>query len=211
MNVTHVIVDDRESRSDVCGYLRDMKSVTVHIQRLLAGDYLIDDTLLVERKTISDFVASIRDGRLFRQTTQLASNPIRSAFILEGTSADIVNIGMRREVVQGAIISLTIVSGIPLLRSLNPVESARLLLYAAHQLKWRRRHPVRRHQIRCTTKEKEQLYFLEGIPGIGPFRANELLKRFGSIRSILGASIEELGDVPGIGKKTIETIYRILD
>jgi ERCC4-type nuclease len=40
--------------------------------RLAAGDYLIDDEVLVGRKTVGDFVASLIDGRLFPQAARLA-------------------------------------------------------------------------------------------------------------------------------------------
>jgi excinuclease ABC subunit C len=40
---------------------------------------------------------------------------------------------------------------------------------------------------------------LDGIPGLGEKRRKALLKRFGSVKKIRAASVEELADVPGIG------------
>ncbi|WP_392541999.1 excinuclease ABC subunit UvrC [Oryzobacter telluris] len=40
---------------------------------------------------------------------------------------------------------------------------------------------------------------LDGIPGLGEKRRKALLKRFGSVKKIRAASLEELADVPGIG------------
>ncbi len=206
-----VIVDDPESRSDVCASLRKMESVSLRVERLKLGDYLIGGNLLVERKTIADYCVSIKEGRLFRQASELAAAPIRSAIILEGTTPDLQNAGMHREAIQGAIIPLTIVFGLPLLRSRNPEETARLLLYAAGQLGQRNCFPLRRRCIRCGMKYKQQMFILEEIPGIGPFRAEKLLDQFGSIRSVFLAAEEDLKKVPGIGRKTAATIIRVVN
>jgi excinuclease ABC subunit C len=48
---------------------------------------------------------------------------------------------------------------------------------------------------------------LEGIPGIGPKRRRELLRYFGSMNAIKGASIEEITAVPGINKELAKDIY----
>jgi len=39
------------------------------------------------------------------------------------------------------------------------------------------------------------------MPMIGPHLANELLNNFGSLNKIFDASVDELKDVPGIGKR----------
>ncbi len=49
---------------------------------------------------------------------------------------------------------------------------------------------------------------LDEIPGIGPRRKRELLRRFGSVAGIRRASAEELAAVPGISRALAE---RILD
>ena len=39
---------------------------------------------------------------------------------------------------------------------------------------------------------------LARLPGIGPKRKRELLKRFGSLQALRAASVEELATVPGM-------------
>ncbi len=48
---------------------------------------------------------------------------------------------------------------------------------------------------------------LDSIPGVGKERKRALLKYFGSIKKIRAASLEELGNVPGISQHTAEVIY----
>jgi excinuclease ABC subunit C len=51
---------------------------------------------------------------------------------------------------------------------------------------------------------------LEDIPGIGPKKRAKLLQRFGGIRAIANASIEDILSVEGISKELAEDIYRAL-
>lgn len=48
---------------------------------------------------------------------------------------------------------------------------------------------------------------LDSIPGIGPARRKALLRHFGALQSILGASQEELAKVPGISSQMAEDLY----
>jgi excinuclease ABC subunit C len=47
---------------------------------------------------------------------------------------------------------------------------------------------------------------LDRIPGIGPKKKEQLLRRFASVKQIQAASVEELMDVPGIHHRLAETI-----
>jgi len=47
---------------------------------------------------------------------------------------------------------------------------------------------------------------LDDIPGIGPRRRRELLRRFGSVEGIRRASVDEIAAVPGISRALAERI-----
>ncbi|MUG90066.1 excinuclease ABC subunit UvrC [Bombella sp. ESL0385] len=48
---------------------------------------------------------------------------------------------------------------------------------------------------------------LDDVPGIGPARKKALLTRFGSVRQVRQAAIEELEHVPGINREMAQVIY----
>lgn len=201
-----IVVDDRERGAGVFAALQRTESVQVSVQRLPVGDYLVDDALLVERKTLLDLVHSIKDGRLFAQGVRLANAPKRGVLILEGSSAHLTRSGMRREAIQGALMSLTLFLGIPLLRSADAEETAALLLLAARQGRAFASGAYPRKGKRPRGKPRVQSRILQGLPGIGPERARRLLERFGSVESIMAASVDELASVSGIGKTTAEAV-----
>ncbi len=196
----NIIADDREHKSEVIESLMQIENVVVSISRLSMGDYTIDNRLIVERKTLKDFAISIIDGRLFKQMLCLANSNSKGVLILEGTASDTAELGMTREAMQGALITVSLILGIPVLRSKDPSETAKLMVYIGRQIESMARGGVQRHGYRPKSKRKRQLFILQGLPGVGPERAERLLARFGSVEAAISASNFELQTVDGFGE-----------
>ena len=213
-----ILADDREQKGEVITFLQDMENVDVKIQRLSLGDYLTDrlpsrpgtsakhNRLVFERKTLRDFALSIIDGRLFKQATRLAASDDESILILEGTGKELSETGLKREAMQGALISISLILGIPVLRSINPCETAHLIIYATRQINSIVTGAVRRTGYRPKGKRKRQLFILQGLPGVGREKAKRLLDKFGSIEGVINASTDDLQSINGIGKSTADEI-----
>jgi len=207
-STVRVVADDREEGSGVPAALSERDDVTLAVDRLSVGDYLVDDWLRVERKTLPDLAVSIADGRLFRQASRLVSASQRAVVVLEGTARDLADSDMRREALQGAVVTLTLKLEVSLLRARASDETARLLVYAAQQMRRGQDGAVPRASggTRPSGKRKTQLYVLQGLPGLGPARAERLLAAFGSVEDVMAASAEALREVEGIGEKTAQSV-----
>jgi len=206
-----IIMDHREGRSGMYKVLQSFDDISLSIEHLPLGDYKVNDSILFERKTFRDFAVSIKDGRLFSQACKLAVAPQRGVIVLEGVSQDLAKIGVKREAMQGALITLSLYLGIPLLRAKDCYETVQLMRYTALQgcdfaTGALLRKAMPRKGIRPKGKRRTQLYILQGLPGIGPVRAKHLLERFGSVESVFSAHQDCIANVDGIGKNTARKI-----
>ena len=173
-----IVVDDRERPSGVIAELEKSTRVVVKIEHLPLGDYCVDGAVLIERKTAADFAQSLIDGRLFGQAGRMSSSALRPAYIIEGTSAEWAGLGVSREALQGALVTLMLIFDMPVFRSSDPAESARLIFYIGSQLV-RLRDPgyAPYRQAKAKRKKTRQLRILQSLPGVGADRAKKLLER----------------------------------
>lgn len=201
-----ILIDDRERAGSLPAELARSGVFTLEVQRLALGDYLVDGRFLFERKTLPDLALSIQDGRLFRQAQRLAESPLRAGLILEGTVADLEGSGMRWEAMQGALVTVALFIGLPLLRCRTPAETARTFEFVARQGRAVAGGALPRRGRRPKGKAAWQRYLLQGLPGVGSARAARLLERFGTVEAVLTADAAALAAVPGIGANTARAV-----
>ncbi len=208
--IRRIVVDHRERPSGVPTALAAHPNVEITIHHLSLGDYRVDDTLIVERKTLTDFAQSVRDGRLFAQASRLTRvKRARPCLILEGTRINHWSAALPRSALQGALITVTLVFGLPILRSTCPEETADLILYAADQLHRRTTRPPHRPGYHPKGLNRQQIFLLQAIPEIGPSKAQRLLETFGTPFGVAQATIEALQTVNGIGPAAADKIHRV--
>jgi len=51
---------------------------------------------------------------------------------------------------------------------------------------------------------------LDGVPGLGETRRKALLRHFGSVKRLRTATLEEIAEVPGVGRRTAEAVHSAL-
>ena len=78
-------MDDRERNDALLEALKCQTGLEIKRERLEVRDYLLPN-LLVERKSYCDFCESIKNGRLFRQATQLSRSSIQPLLIIEAVA-----------------------------------------------------------------------------------------------------------------------------
>lgn len=204
-----ICADKSESRSGVFERLRSIPGVTVEVVDLLSGDYAIGGQIGIERKAASDFVASLLDARLFGQVELLKAEYETAIVLVEGNLRE-VRSAIEPVALDGAISYLALLAGVQLMYSADARHTADLLhrfaLHSTHGLGYQ--IPLR------TGKPKDnkswQQYVVEGLPGVGPSTAKLLIAHFGSPRAVFAANAEQLAEVKGVGKKTIDKIFDVL-
>ncbi|MEX2514212.1 MAG: ERCC4 domain-containing protein [Cyclobacteriaceae bacterium] len=209
-NKVTIWADYRESGTLLFKLLQECNHVDLKVIHLKIGDFKMENRLIIERKTMTDFMASIKDRRLFLQAAKLARCHLPSFLLLEGP---FLNPGkMSREAVQGALICLNFQFGIPLLRSFGPEESLKVMLQAFKRLNGQMKND--NFSVYHTKPKyfpnrilRQQLLILQGLPGIGPKKALSLLKKFGTVLAIFSADINALREVKGIDQTIAANIH----
>jgi ERCC4-type nuclease len=207
--VFRVVADYREFGSGVPEALRLRQDVLLVGSALGSGDYVTDKIMGIERKTASDFAKSVFDGRLFRQVSALRRRYERPLLLLEGLIAGQETSGVTWPALRGAIISVTVVFGVPIVFSSGPGESAELIAIAARQIAASVCDDgYVRPGYRPKGWRKRSLYLLQGLPGVGPKRAAELLAACGSVRAVFAADEASLASIPGLGPAICNAIVK---
>ena len=202
-----VFVDPREREM---GKLLEGLGLEITLKNLEVGDYVLSDRLAVERKTANDFVQSIIDPErnLFRQISDLSRTYDRPVLILEGR--DLYTRQMNPASIRGALASIAVDYGVPIIPTENQEETAAVIaLLAARERKEGREPKVHGHKTARTLKEQQE-YLISAIPNVGPAVAKNLLKHFGSIEKVMAASQEELQQVELVGPKIAERIRELV-
>ncbi len=100
----------------------------------------------------------------------------------------------------------SLVANVPRWRRVNALLPEVLLLSEDEREAWLRALSPRHADLLPALRTK----LLAAVPGVGPTRKKALLRHFGTVRVIRGASVEELAAVPGMTKRTAEELKRAL-
>ena len=203
-----ITVDSRESRSGIPNKLGTIPGVTVDQVELIAGDYLIAPGVAVERKSATDFIASVVEGRLFDQMARMLIEHDRAIVLVEGSLYD-TRSAIGPEAIDGALSYISLLSGASLMVSPSlartPYLLHRMALHLQHGLGYT--VPLRAGKPKGPAISQ---YLLEGLPGVGPALAIALLTHFGNPRAVFSASREALLQVKGVGPKSADAILSAL-
>jgi len=199
-------IDKRELRSGIVDYLKNF-GCEIQEENLEIGDYLLSDRVVIERKSFSDFAASIKDLRLFKQVQELSKFE-RPILLIEGFE---YFGNLSENSLYGAFTSLILDYNISTIWTKNKRESANFIFLVAkrEQFKEKRISPIRIRKKPLSLKE-EQKYLIAGLPYINSTLAERLLKKFGSPINVFNAKKEELMEIEKIGEKKANKILEVL-
>ena len=202
-----VIVDSREKNSLIVSELVDL-GLEVELKMLKVGDYLINETA-IERKTVNDFISSMKSRRLVNQLEELQQYKSR-LLIVEGIDEQELysdseeKIGMHPNAVRGFLLSIILKYKVPIIFTKNYEDTAKFISVLAKKSE---KEPSLNVAKKSFDKKEMKQFIIEGFPGIGPMNAKKLLERFKTIKEIVNASEEELKEI--LGKKS--EVFKIVD
>ena len=169
-------------------------------------DTLSKEEIIYKSKAIWENLIATTE---FKQANNMQENYSLPIFIIEGDFNEITRIS--NKTILSTIISLILKNNIRFLFSSSPKETAEILeiLVKKEQVENNKEIALRYKTKKMTLKEMQQ-FFLEGLPGIGPKLAKNLLKKFKSPKEVINASKEELMKIDKLGPKKVKLIKKII-
>ena len=208
----HIRIDSQEQRSGIPDMLAAMPQVHIEVMPLHMGDYDIggDPCRVFERKTGSDFLSSLVQGRLFAQLTALRKSRFAPILLLEGDPLRVSHSQMRPESIRGALTYITAILHVPILPSSGPSDSARLVYAAAKQCQIGYAAHGPAGGRRTASLSEQQMQIVLSLPGIGRVTARAVCTRFRSLHELLNADAAQLSTVPGVGPARAAALEQLL-
>lgn len=179
----------------------------------------------VQRKTVMDLVASVRDGRLGKELQQMQSLAARF-LIVEGqmnfsSDGQLMTQHTKWSIQQQRGVELTVQQyGIFILYTMNPLGTCSLVEYLYH---WTfdpanydphavtslvsRSNPPKNGWGNVDDKAYA-VHFLSGIPHVGPVLAARIYEHYKTLPVAWMTTKEELMKVPGLGRQTANAMWR---
>ncbi len=228
----------------------DKLNCKVEIQNLEVGDIVVlknncrlqctnnildfnGTAIIIERKSIQDFVNSVRSNHIWEQLFKLMNIEQMRGYIIEHKllviqkpfqeyfdQIPVWNLKKHNnyrfwKYMLNTLVDIILVYQIPVIFLYNDEQFYELLkILIDRDLRcWNpwvfeaKRYATRKRQD-LPVKDKK-LYLLCSLPSVGPVLGKRLLNRFDSIAKITTASVKKLQKVKGVGKKRAETIYKI--
>lgn len=204
-----MVIDERERKSGIPDLIKQI-GVKVETMNLPVGDYIVAPETIVERKSVSDFISSVFDGRLFDQCSRLKEHFEHPAIIIEGNVDEIDKITENPLVFYGAMSSVVLDFKIPVIPTPNASHTAKLLISMCAR-QGAVKGPFLKKIRKSGDLKQQQLSILCSLPGVGEKLATRMLEKFGSTSNSLNASSVELSKINGMGEVRAQKIRKILD
>jgi len=209
-----VQIDNREqARVQSAKEYYAQQGLEVEVTELEIGDYIFNDKVAFEFKTIPDFITSIQDGRVFNQAINMAETYDYNFVIIQGddhTRAKALSMSRNYHEITyygylGAIASLN--RFVTVIESYSPfIQEAyyRMLINAKKSLTTKpiiKKHP-RKH------KNTAFNYLAYCVYGVSSRRANDIVQtlELTTLEDLLYLKHEHLTSIPGIGDKLANRI-----
>ncbi|TMT78511.1 DEAD/DEAH box helicase [Haloterrigena sp. H1] len=207
-----IIADQREMDANIARDLSRREEIEISLETLDVGDYVLSDRVVVERKSVADFVDSLVGGdrSVFEQVGAMARHYSRPIVVVEGEGL-YEQRDIHPNAIRGALSSLAVDFGASVLRTESEADTTDLLAVIAGREQATADREVSVHGEKGTkTLSEQQEYVVASIAEIGPVTARSLLEEFGTVESVMIATEDELQAADGVGQVTAERIREVI-
>ncbi|USZ71536.1 DEAD/DEAH box helicase [Natronosalvus halobius] len=211
-DAVEIVADQREMDANIARELSRREEIEIRLETLDVGDYVCSDRVVVERKSVADFVDSLVGGdrSVFEQVGAMARHYSRPVVIVEGEG-----LYEQRDVhpnaIRGALSSLAVDFGASILRSESEDDTTELLATIAKREQQLSNREVSVHGEKgAKTLSEQQEYVVSSIADVGPVTARSLLETFGTVEAVMIASEDELREADGVGEVTAERLREVI-
>lgn len=193
-----IIIDYREKNSLVASELIKL-GFEIEFKELKVGDYIANN-VVVERKTVQDFISSMINKRLIKQLEELQQYS-QKIILIEGLEEQMIyqedSNGVSANALRGFLLSIVLKWKVPVMITKNSEDSAKFISVLANK-KEKQEISLNVSKKNLTKRERMQ-FILESFENIGPKTAKKLLEKNRTLKNIFNMPKEELKKE--IGKK----------
>ena len=201
----------------------ELKQITIIVEALPIGDIIICDDnctekIIIERKSLNDLAASLRDGRYSEQSFRLENNEIHNHNIVYLMEGDIHRYSNKyskisKKTLQVTMFCINYFKGFSIMKTRDVLETAEYILIITDKL---RREKVRKNYFKNRIQEDNTIFNNEklnlNIAQESPKRYSEVISKVKK-KNIRPDNIGEiiLSQIPGISSKTSAAIMQHFD
>lgn len=172
------------------------------------ADIVVSNRVAVAVRTVDEFIKGISDGSILSTLAKLKHEYLHPILVVQGApEGDGSQAG--NAAVYDALSSVLAEYHIPTLSTTTPSDTAEAVrsLFKQEEAKGK---PSRRTTQTTLDVSSRQMFLVQGLPNVSATLAQRLLERFGSVKGIADADVEELMQVEGIGRVIAEGISEVL-
>jgi len=207
-----IVADQRELDSTIARDLSTREGVQTELETLAVGDYVLSDRVVVERKTVSDFLDTLTGGdrSMFEQVGDATRYYARPVVVIEGDDL-YGERNVHHKAIQGALASLAVDFGASIMQTADEDETADLLETIARREQEESNREVSVHgEKQSKTLTEQQEYVVTSVAEVGPVTARAMLEHFGSVEAVMTADEDDLQAVEGVGEVTAERFREVV-
>jgi len=200
-------VSSRVNQAGLVGPLQEL-GFTLTERELENADVIVSNRVAVTVRSVEDFIEGISDGSVFSTLAKLKHEYLHPILIVQGApEGDGSQAG--NAAVYDALSSVLAEYHIPTLSTTTPSDTAAAIRSLFRQEEAKTGGGRKSTQTTLDISSR-QMFLVQGLPNVSATLAQRLLERFGSVKGIADADVEELMQVDGIGRVIAEGIHEVL-